>query len=290
MSNGCPVGQKPLEPRLQRLGPGQRVGIVVLAGREMDAPALGRAFPVEQVRPFVGIGDVVAVGIAVPPEIMGDLDIEGAVGIGEALEGDAELLAHDAARALAADEIAAADRLAAGRLGGDAVGILNKAGEARREPQIDQLVRLGELQRLLDDLDALALQHVGKARVVLQHRVIERGHEPFAAVPVMEHRGDDAARLDLVVKPDAVEHFEGCRVVRAGARHLVEEIVVAQLLDEGDANPRLGERQRQAQPHRPRADDDDAIVRRLGHGFGTTSFTAPTQPVWVRSKTNPSGP
>ncbi len=126
-----PAGrQEALQPGLQRLGTRQRLLVFVLVGREMHAPAVGRTFPVKQVRPFVGIGDVVALGIAVAPEIVRDLDIQGAVRIGEALELDVEVLADDAARALAADQIRSTDVLGftggIGDLRGDAVGVLHE--------------------------------------------------------------------------------------------------------------------------------------------------------------------
>ena len=145
----------------------------------------------EQVRPLVGIGDVVALGVAVLAEVVGDLDVQRAVGIGEALEVDAEVLADDAARALAADDVAAAEflGLAAGidDGGGDAVGVLLERGEVGRQPQVDVGMRLGELHRLFDDLDPLALQDVGERRVVLEMLVVELGDQlAFVAVPVVE--------------------------------------------------------------------------------------------------------
>ena len=94
-------------------------------------------------------------------------------------------------------------------------------------------MRLGELERLLDDLDALALQHVGKARVVLEMDVIELGDQlVLVPIPVVEQRRDDAARLDHVVEADAIEQFQRGRMVGARARHLVEEIVVVERLDQ----------------------------------------------------------
>ena len=87
---------------------------------------------------------------------------------------------------------------------------------------------LGELERFLDDLDALALQDVGKPRVVLEMDVVEGGDQRvLGAVPVVEHRRDDAARLELRVEPDAVVHLEGRGMIGAGARHLLEEIILA---------------------------------------------------------------
>jgi hypothetical protein len=62
----------------------------------------------------------------------------------------------------------------------------------------------------------------------------------------VEHRGDDAARLDSLVEPNAVEHLQGGRVIGAGARHLLEEIVLSQLLDQAHRDTGLRQRQREA--------------------------------------------
>ena len=75
----------------------------------------------------------------------------------------------------------------------------------------------------------------------------------------MKHRRDDAARLELLVKPEPVEHFQGGGMIGAGARHLFEEIIVAQRLDEANFLVGLRQRQRQAQADGAGADDDDAI-------------------------------
>ena len=90
--------EEALEPRLQRLRPLQLVLVVVDRGREMNAPAVRRALPVEQVGIFVRIGNVVALGVAVLAEVVGDLDVDGALRIGEALELDVE---HPSARCCA---------------------------------------------------------------------------------------------------------------------------------------------------------------------------------------------
>src|SRR5262249_40455438 len=135
-------------------------------------------------------------------------------------------------------------------------------------------------------------------------------------------RRDDASRLELVVEADALEQFQGRGMVRSRARHLFEEIVLAQRFDQADLHARLRHCEQQTQPHRSGADDDHAfggaavhlgVVERatlrppLTAGGGracrktarlarsqlfaaTTSLTAPTQPVWVRSNTMPSGP
>src|SRR5262245_11720066 len=101
----------------------------------MYAPAVRGTCPMNEVPPLLRVGDVVALGITVLPEIVGDLDVQGAVPIGETLELDAEILAHDAARAFAADEIAATDRFGftcgIGHLRRHAVGVLRERGEGR---------------------------------------------------------------------------------------------------------------------------------------------------------------
>ena len=193
----------------------------------------------EQIRPFGRIGDVVAIGIAVFAEIVRHFDVECAIVIGEAFERDAEVLADDAARPLATDDVAAFDGFlfTSGidhtRL--HTVGVLFERHELGRQPKIDIGMRLRHLHRLFDDFDALALQHVGKARVILEITVIERGDQlAFMAIPIMEHRRNDAARLELLVEPDAVEHFECGWVVCSRTRHLLEEIIVAESLDQTD--------------------------------------------------------
>src|SRR5262249_8869404 len=140
-----------------------------------------------------------------------------------------------------------------------------------------------------DDLDALALQHVGEAGVVLEMGVVERSDQlVLATVPVVKQRRDDAARLEPGVEADAVEHFQGRGMIRSRARHRLEGIIFAERLDQADLDAGLRQAERQGKADRAGADDDDAVglVQCLA---ATTSFTAPTQPVWVRSNTIPSG-
>ena len=87
-------------------------------------------------------------------EIIGDFDVERAIGIGEALELDAELLAHDAARTLPAHQIAASDRLVLAGcvddMGNHTVGALLERGELGCKAHVDIRVRLRHLGRLQD--------------------------------------------------------------------------------------------------------------------------------------------
>src|SRR5262249_12121216 len=55
----------------------------------------------------------------------------------------------------------------------------------------------------------------------------------------MDQRRDDAPRLELVVEADALEQFQGRGMVRSRARHLFEEIVLAQRFDQADLHARL---------------------------------------------------
>ena len=141
-----------------------------------------------------------------------------------------------------------------------AVGGLAECRELGRQPQLDPGMRLHQLERFLDDLDTLALQDVGEAGIVLEMSVVELGDQlALVAVPIMEQGRDDAARFELVVKPDALEQFERRGMVGAGPRHLFEKVVVAERFDQTDRDALLRQCQRQAQPDRPGADDDHAV-------------------------------
>ena len=132
-------------------------------------------------------------------------------------------------------------------------------------------MRLGELHRLLDDLDPLALQDIRERRVVLEMHVVELGDQlAFVAVPVVEQRRDDAARLQQLVEADALEQLQRRRMIGAGARHLLEEIVVVERLDQRDLHALLRQRERQAEPDRPCPDDDHALRRLVQHGLFRT--------------------
>ena len=71
------------------------------------------------------------------------------------------------------------------------------------------------------------------------------------AVPVVKQRGDDAARFELVVKPDTLEQFERRGMVGAGPRHLFEKVVVAERFDQADRDALLRQCERQAHPTGP---------------------------------------
>ena len=105
--------------------------------------------------------------------------------------------------------------------------------------------------------------------------------------PLLLTAGHQDQRLRLgepVLEGDIV------RVAREyGARLLVEEVFLAQRLDHHAFHAALREIQRQAQPHRPGADDHYGCLRAGNQSAGLTFFTAPRQPLAVMSKMMPLG-
>src|SRR5215472_10571525 len=118
----------------------------------MHPPAVWRPLPVKQVGPFGGIGNVVAFRIAMAAEIVGNLNVQGEVRIGEALELDAEVLAYNAARAFGTDDIGSRNVFGlTGRIdkiGDDAGTILLETRERARQAQVDAGMRFRHLERL----------------------------------------------------------------------------------------------------------------------------------------------
>src|SRR5580704_3214311 len=95
-------------------GHAQRRFVGLLLGhRENAAPDAGRAFAfdLEQIDPFVGIGEIIARAIALAggAEIEAGADLDEALGPGEALESDVGKAPHRAGAAVAADQIFAAE-------------------------------------------------------------------------------------------------------------------------------------------------------------------------------------
>jgi hypothetical protein len=124
---------------------------------------------------------------------------------------------------------------------------LAECRELSRQPQLDPGMRLHQLERFLDDLDALALQDVGETGIVLEVGVVERRDQlAFGAIPIMEQRGDDAAWFELVVKADALQQLQGRGMVGSGARHLFEKVVVAEGFDQTDRDALLRQCEREA--------------------------------------------
>src|SRR6516162_5929559 len=125
----------------------------------------------------------------------------------------------------------------------------------------------GKLERLLHDLGALALEHIWKARVVLEMAMVEfRDQLPLMAIPVMDQRRDDPARLDPGIEPDAVVELESGGMIGSRPRHLLKEIVGAERLHHDHPDVFLRQRQRQAEPDRPGTDDDHPLALAL-HGL-----------------------
>ena len=203
---------------------------------------------------------------------MGDGDVERAVRIGEAFEFDPERLAHDAAGALGADEIAPANAprraVALGEPRLDPVRALLERNERGAHAQVAQLVPRDRGQRLLADLDPLALQDMGEGRGVGDQGVIEfRDHLTARPVPILERPRLQAARFEPIVEAERGIHLQCHGMVRSRPRHLVGEVRPGDRLQQCHGDAALDQLERQHEPDRPRADDDDAVV--CGPGAGS---------------------
>ena len=187
----------------------------------------------------------------------------GAVREGEALELDAELLAHHAVGALAAHQVCAVQFLPL------PVGSLDRCGHGVRTlvegdqlgpgADLDQVDVRSHLQGLFDQLQAVALQRVGEAGVTGQHGVVEHRYGlGVAAVPVVDQGSHQPARLEALVQADVVEHLQRGRVDGSGPPDLIQQ--VHQLLDHHHPVAAACQGQGQHQPDRAGASDDHPIV------------------------------
>ena len=81
-----------------------------------------------------------------------------------------------------------------------AIAVLRERYKLSGHADIAQPRFAQHLHRLVDDLGALALQHIGKTRVVAQHRVIQLGkHGAGFTIPVLHRGGDQAAPLQALI-------------------------------------------------------------------------------------------
>ena len=262
---GLIARQKALQLRLDEFVAEDFFRRVIDIGRKVHAPAF-RLRPFEQVGPLLRVGEVIAVGVTVIlVEIVANGDGQRAFGVGVALELDAERFAHDAAAAFGADDVTAADGLfIAGGIGDDgfdAVAVLRERHEFGRHADIAHLRFTQYLHGFVDDLGALALEHVWKARVVLQHRMIKLGeHRIGFAIPVLHGRRNQTALFKALIQAEVVEHFERDRVDAAGARLLIQKALRIEALDHGGAQAVLRQIEREADTNRPRTGNDDGLL------------------------------
>src|SRR5690242_4028945 len=84
-------------------------------------------------------------------------------------------------------------------------------------------------------------------------------------VPVVDLRRNNAARLQYLIQPNAVEQFQRGGMIGAGARHLVEVVVLAERLDQRHWHALLRQRQRQAEADRSCADNHNTIGNSIAH-------------------------
>src|SRR5262245_12926228 len=185
------------------------------------------AADLEQRAPFVGIGKIIARALRIfRVEGKGRRQHQESLGMGVAFERDAERFAHGRASAVRTHEIAAADLAGAVRAlehHVDAIVELLQGGHARAKIHAGMCNAAQALDRHVGELVLLALNDIGKARVVREQAEIELGDDlACRTVPDAKLGLDQAAPDDLVDEPELVQHFQGRGVGGGGARAVID--------------------------------------------------------------------
>src|SRR5262245_21333508 len=186
--------------------------------------------------------------------------------MGVAFERDVERLTHGRASAVRTHEIAAAD-LAGAVLALhhhiDAIVELLERGHAGAKVHAGMRNAAQTLDRHIGELVLLALNDIGKARVVREQPEVELGDDlAHRAVPDAKFRLDQAAPDDLVDEPQLVQHFQGRGVGGGGTRAVVDARFRLEHAH-GDALARQRERGNDAD--RSAAGDQYGTLRRHCH-------------------------
>jgi hypothetical protein len=199
----------------------------------------------------------------------------------QAREVDAGGLAHQAAAAVAADQVPRSEPLAAGHLDLDSVVVLGDALDHAVTEDLDAEVAdpVGE-----DGLEPALWQ--GKHVVVARGQVVDV--EPDPGVPVAR---DDVPRVqEPLCDATLVEHLDGAREEPQGPGAI--DLLGASPLHDGDVDSRQRELAGQHQPgrtpacdeylvldHRPSPCADSAAVALSGRGFSPAVVALPQAPV-----------
>src|SRR4051812_4515936 len=245
---------------------GERLFIaLVLARIENGAPAALQvvARDLEEVGPFVRIGHVVAVAAAKRRgKIERRRDYQEALGPGEALELDAEVLPDGAAAAVAADDVVGA-QLAGGRLQRHAPRILSQAVDARRHAhrRIAHGSQAGEAH--VGELMLLGLHDERIRGLAAQSVEVElRDQAKAGPVPELENRRHQPLRDVLVDQAELGQDLERRRLRGRGARAVVHPLL---RLEQRHAMTQARTCERGDRADRSGADDHDFA---RGHGGG----------------------
>src|SRR5215475_903245 len=223
------LGKESLQSALYRpLVEGLLVGFFDTRGKQhAPKPTAVFAADLEQRAPFVGIGKIIARALRIfRVEGKGRRQHQESLRMGVAFERDVERLAHGRASAVRTHEIGAADLAGAVRALDrhiDAIVELLERGHAGAKIHAGMREAAQTLDRHIGELVLLALNDIGKARVVREQAEVELGDDLAGrAVPDAKLRLDQAAPDDLVDEPQLVQHFQGRRVGGGGARAVID--------------------------------------------------------------------
>src|SRR6185437_7337049 len=256
-------GKEFLHPRLHRVIAQKLVIGLRRLCRVNRPPQAGRAIgrDLEAIAPLVGIGEIAARAITARcAEIEGRRQDDEPLGPGEAFEGDAALLAHDAAPAIGADQIGAlvpALALWAAHGDRDAAGALLDGDDLVPEEDFD----IGQFAHAPEDelcrLELLALDDERKARVVLQQRVVEfRDLAPAWPVPELKDRRDQAEPRHVLDQPSLGQDLERAGMRRRRARIVLRALILVEELHRQAFAP---EQERAEQADRAAAGDQNRL-------------------------------
>jgi hypothetical protein len=232
---------------------GIHVGHVLRVVAHAPAPGQAERREVALARPRVVHARPVREALA---EIGRGDDEDDRLRVGRAVEGDVERAPHDRARAVAADDPARGDALA--RLGLELrpVGVLGRADDARREADLRAGLAAQRLEREAREVELLALQAEGVARVAgedgeveerLLPRLVHADLPARRALAQLEHARGEA---------EIVEHLQRRRMEGGGAQVGGQRLA---LLHDQHGYARARQQQREHEADRPRAHDRDAI-------------------------------
>ena len=218
----CPVADQPVKNAV--LDPVAAQFIVALRGIGWHQHAPHRRHA-QQHQPFLGIGDIVDIGQV--RQVIGQFELgrqaQEAFGIGEAVEFDAQPLAHDGIRAVCADQIIAAQLVDAGhgfdpQINAVVVLLERSASGCRSALGIGILGEtIGQRAR---EVILFALDAEGIARDIAEFGHVEFDHfARLAITPVIDRRLEPAFeqhRRDA----DAIELFQRRRMEGRSAQIL----------------------------------------------------------------------
>ncbi len=209
------------------------------------------------------MGEDAELGLGIVP-VDAEIRQQPLIGIGRALEVDAQLLAHDAVGAVAAGEIAAAHGLA-GAVGqaqvrGHAVLVLGERGQ--RGAALDGDAEPGQV--LGEHALGLALRHDEDVRILAVDGAVHRDvRDALAAAVHAQALGRVATGEERLDRAHGVEELHGAGVDAKGPGRLRR---LGALVDDARPDAATGQLARQREAGGTGADDEDVVDIEIGRG------------------------